>query len=212
MIQLFFLKLISFLDTLPLLVILMLPKSNRGLRGSFIFYFLLVQLSFNLGANILNQLNLHNLFLYHTNCLLSFLILSAFYKTLFNSKISARIILATAIIFSLFFFYSIMMWEDANVFNSNTFGLASFILCGYSLYYYLRIFKNPAKEPISSSQNFWFNTGIFSYYTANFFIFLTYNKLTHDKAPLLTLVWQIHNIIFLIMCVYFFIGSLCSKT
>lgn len=212
MFEFLFLKLISFLDTLPPLVILLLPKSNKGLRGSFIFYYVSIQLFFNLTANILNQINWHNLYLYHLNCYFSFIVLSLFFKQLFNTILSEKIIYWIAIIYTLFFFYNIFSWEGMEVFNSNTFGLASFILCGYSLHYYLKLFQEPGKENISKSPSFWFNTAIFSYYTANFFIFLTYNKLTHDSPPLLIIIWQLHNIIFLIMCIYIFIGSLCKQS
>lgn len=211
MLETLLIKFVNYLDTLPPLVILLFSWHNKGLRGSFIFHYLVVQLAFNLGSNIINEFRGNNLYLYHLNCLFSFFALSLFYNKLFNNKRIKIAIWIVAIFFSLSFVLS-LQWESVLVFNSNTSGLLSFIFCGYSLYYFLTLYKKPTKENISRSRNFWFNTGIFSYYTINFFIFLTYNKLTQDKPPLLMIVWQLHNIIFLIMCIYFFIGILCKQS
>ena len=210
MLELLLVKLLNYLDTLPPLAIILYVLYKRRLRGSFILYFLIIQFIFNLSANVLNEFNYKNLYLYHFNCLFSFLALSLFYNQLFDTQKTRLVIFSIAVVFSFIFFLNMYVWEGVQVFNSNSFGLASFILCGYALYYYLQLFKNPSRENIVTSRDFWFNTGIFSYYTINFFIFLTYKKLTQDKTPLLTIVWQVHNVIFLIMCIYFFIGSLCK--
>ena len=209
---LFLIKLINYLDTLPPLIILLFALYNKGLRGSFIFHFLVIQLACNLGSNILNEFDWPNLYLYHLNCLLSFYALSLFYIRLFKTAATKKTISIVAIIFTGFFLYNIYIWESIEVFNSNSLGMASFILCGYALFYYLRLFKSSAEDNILTSANFWFNTGIFSYYTINFFIFLTYNKLTQEKLPMLRIIWQLHNVIFLIMCIYIFIGTLCKRS
>ena len=209
---LFLIKLINYLDTLPPLIILLFALYNKGLRGSFIFHFLVIQLVCNLASNILNELDRGNLYMYHINCLLSVYALSLFYIRLFNTSATKRTISVVAIIFTCFFLYNIYIWEPIAVFNSNSFGMASFILCAYALFYYLKLLKSSAEDNILTSANFWFNTGIFSYYTINFFIFLTYNKLTQEKLPMLGIIWQLHNVIFLIMCVYIFIGTLCKRS
>jgi len=205
-------KLINYLDTLPPLVILLLALNNKVLRGSFIFYYLLIQFTFNLSANILNEFDLSNLYFYNFNCLFSFFALSLFYIDLLNTKKSKTAINIVSVLYTLFFFYNIFVLEGLNVFNSNTLSLASFILCAYALFYYLKIFRTMAEDNILNSANFWFNTGIFSYYTINFFIFLTYKKLTQDKPPLIGIIWQLHNVIFLIMCICLFIGTLCKQS
>ncbi len=211
MFEILLVKLINYLDTLPPLILILFAINNKVLRGSVIFYYLIIQFLFNLSANILNELDWPNLYLYHLNCLFSFYALSYFYFKLLNTKKSQKIITWVAVAYTLFFFYNIFLLERVNVFNSNSFGLASFILCGFALYYYLKLFKSPTKENISKSPNFYFNTGIFSYYTINFFIFLTYNKLTEGQDPLVYLVWKVHNIVFFIMCIYFFTGALCKR-
>lgn len=212
MIEIILIKLLNYLDTIPLLVLLLVAKNDKTLRGSSILYYIIIQLIFNLSANILNEFGWKNLYLYHLNCLFSFYALSVFYSQLFNTKQLLRGIAGVAFIFTVLFFYNIYKWESVMVFNSNTFGIASFILCAYALYYYLQLYKNPNPVNLARSRNFWFNTGIFSYYTITFFIFLTYQKLTEEKAPLLRIVWKLHNFIFLIMCIYFFIGILCKRS
>jgi hypothetical protein len=206
------LKVINYLDTIPPLIILLFPKTNKGLRGSFIYWFLVIQLVFNLTSNIIDELDGNNHYLYHANCFLSFITLSLYYKKSFNSTRSARNIFVVGILFSVFFFLNIFVWENIGVFNSNSFGAASFIFCSYSLFYYLSLLREPGKTNVAYSKNFWLNTGIFTYYTANFFIFLTFNRLTEKELPLLALIWRIHNLIFLIMCIYIFIGALCRES
>lgn len=206
------LKLINYLDTLPPLVVLLIALNNKGLRGSFILHFLVIQFVFNLSANILNELDWKNLYLYHLNCLFSFFTISLFYYQLFITKNARIAISAVGVAYTVFFFYNIYKWENVSAFNSNTFVVASFILCTYALFYYLKLFTSSAEDNILKSASFWFNTGIFSYYTINFFIFLTYNKLTRENQPLITIIWQIHNVVFFIMCIYFFLGTLCNKS
>jgi len=200
----------KYMDTLPPLVLILIAAGKKELRSSLIFYFLVLQCVLNMYANLLTIPNTNNLYIYHYNCLFSFFILSLFYIRLFNTPNTKRIIFGAALLFTLLFLIDTIYLEPMDQFNSNSFCLAAFILCGYSLYYFMRIFKNPTGTHISMSRDFWFNTGIFSYYTINFFIFITYNKLTIEKSPLLIYIWQLHNTIFLIMCIYFYVGIQCK--
>jgi hypothetical protein len=90
--------------------------------------------------------------------------------------------------------------------------VASFLLVTYCLIYYLEKLKFPATDKITKSANFWFVTGILTYYSGCFFIFITFKNLTLTQhiSNGIILIWRIHNVIFMIMFVYFFIGMLCK--
>jgi hypothetical protein len=204
-----------FLDVIsPLLLLVFAISGNRsGFRRDYIMWFIVAQTTLN-GVALVLDLGLEwgNLFLYHINCAVSLLILSAYFSTVLGFKNSRLLIWIVSIAFSLFFIVNILCWEGLHLFNSNTYSVASLILVTYSFLFYLQNLIHPATTNIAESTDFWYVTGIFTYYASSFVIFITYRKFTQAGVDNLSVLWQAHNIIFLILCLYLFKAILCKPS
>jgi hypothetical protein len=204
-----------YLDSIsPLLLLaLALRSGNVAWRRDFIFWFIVAQVLFNGVAIVLDQgYDLPNQFLYHANCAISFGLLSLYFAQHLHLRRKNQILTVVFLLFGGFFLLNLLWWEDINSFNSNTYTLASFILVTYCFLYYLENLRHPTSARISKTPDFWFVTGIFTYYTSCSFIFFTYRYLSQHHNKELGLLWQIHNVVFLVMCVYLSLGILCKPS
>jgi hypothetical protein len=203
----------NYLDSLaPAVLLILILIKKIDFRKDHIVYFISIQFLCNLLASVLGDvLNYdNNLYVYHLNCFFSFVVLSLYFRQIFRKSTYKKATQVILIVFLVFFLLNIFLWENLFVFNSNSFAVTSFIITTYSLVYYLENLANPPRENIVYSRVFWYTTGLFTYYTCSFFIFITYRRLTQNNISDTAILWRIHNIVFLIMCVHLFIGILCK--
>jgi hypothetical protein len=206
---------LKYLDLIsPLALLLFIFFTNKVfVRRNYIFWFLIWQTIFNGTAIVLDKL-LHkpNLYIYHINCIVSFFVLTQYFSNILTFKKGRFTTLFILIIFIILFIYSLTKWEHLDTFNSTTFGLASFIITTYCLLYYLQNILDPTRGNITESRDFWHVTGLFTYYAGSFFIFLTYSRLAQYGTQNLGVLWLIHNVLLLIMCLYLFKGFTCKSS
>jgi len=204
---------IDYFDTVPPLLLLIVAFAMaRQWKKDCIIYYLWVQFIFNGYANLLNELLLDNLFVYSLSFSWSFFILSLYFAELYSSIKLKAIILSIVVIFQI---YSLNYVQPATIqasFDSISFGLMGLLITVYSLLYYAKQLRNQPKENILYVPHFWFVNGIFTYYASNFFIFLTFDTLINRHYTNLSIIWRIHNVVFLVMCIYFFIGLQCRNS
>jgi hypothetical protein len=201
------------LDTAPVLLLLgyAFVRGQIEWRRDYIFWFVLTQAVLNSLATITQLLDVNNnLYLYHLNCAFSFLILSVYFGDVLRLKNIRLITLVVMVGFFLFYTINLLRWENLQTFNSNSFGLASLIIVVYCFLYYLDKLIHPATQNIARSSNFWFVTGLFTYYASSFFIFITFRTLIQNRVINLGVLWRIHNGVFLLMCIYILIGMICK--
>lgn len=197
-----------------LLLAFVLVRGGVAWRRDYVFWFVVAQLVFNGTARVLEvYFSADNLYVYHLNSVVSLLILSSYFTQSLPIKGNLQIMTGVYLLFLLFFGLNLWLWEGLTAsFNSNTFSLASFILVTYCFLFYRENLLHPAPSYISRARNFWYVTGIFTYYASSSFIFISYRHLTQSNTPNLGFVWQIHNVLLLIMCVYILIGILCKPS
>lgn len=206
----------KYLDVIsPLLLVLFALAQGKVTSGrDYIFLFVVVQTLLNGFATVLYQLfDKPNLYIYNINCVVSFFILAAYLASILQFQ---RKYLLASVVFTLFIgfliFNAVVLENFITEFNSNIYGLVSFLLVMLCFLYYLGKLKNPTTKNITKSTDFWYVTGILTYYTSSFFIFITFNNLTQSNNNGVRYLWPIHNVLFFIMCVYFFIGLLCKRS
>jgi hypothetical protein len=176
-------------------------------------WYIAAQAGLNSIAWVLDQVfDCRNLPLYHLNCLISFLILSAYFSTILHFSKARFMLLVVLALYMVFFFVNLMLWESIWAFNSNSFSIASLILITYCFLFYLEKLIHPATTNIAESRDFWYVTGIFTYYAGSFVILGTYRVFTQLHVKNLGVLWQAHNIIFLILCLYLFKAILCKPS
>jgi hypothetical protein len=205
----------KYLDVVSPLILLLITfyRGKIKLSRDYIFWFILVQFILNFYSKILLLQKTPNLFIYNINILISFLLLSAFFWRILHLKKKKLIITGMIVLFILFIIFDLVKLENfTSEFNSNNYGVASFLLVSYCLMFYLEKLKFPTEEKITKTSDFWYVTGILTYYSGCFFIFINYKNLilTQNLRNGVGLVWHIHNVIFMVMFIYFFIGILCK--
>lgn len=203
-------KAVYYLDTVPpLLLLVVVITTMRRTRRDYIVYFIASQFLFNGYANLLNELKKDNLFIYSLNFAWSFYLLSHYFARLYGSYSITWLVFGLVTIYQLYSIVTLQASAISVTFNSVSFGLVSVIITLYCLLYYTRQLAAQPKENILTIRDFWFVNGVFTYYASNFFIFLTYNTLTKNHYANVNIIWKIHNLVFLVMCIYFFIGLQC---
>ena len=206
----FIAKAIDYFDTVPPLVLLLVVSTMKRRPGrDYVVYYLCCQLFFNGYANLLNELNKHNLYAYTLNFSWSYFILTLYFAKIYTSRMLRQVILGSVAIYQLNSIDNIQLSSALVTFNSVSFGTVSLLITLSCLFYYAQQLSGQPTENILKVRDFWYVNGIFTYYTSNFFIFLTYNSLVNQHHANIGVIWKIHNIVFLIMCIYFYIGMRC---
>jgi hypothetical protein len=204
---------IDYFDTVPplLLLILAITLMVRPKRD-YVFYYICCQFIFNGYANLLNELLRDNLFVYSLNFSWSYFILSLYFIDIYNSPVLTRLILFIVVLFQVDSLFNIEQVTSEITFNSISFGIISLLITFYCLLYYTKQLSTQPKENILHVRDFWYVNGIFTYYASNFFIFLTFNTLVNRHYTNIGIIWKIHNVVFLVMCIYFFVGLQCKPS
>lgn len=206
-------KAINYFDTIPpLLLLIMAFVTMRKPREDYVVWFLAGQFVFNGYANLLNELEIDNLFAYSLNFSWAYFILSMYFARLYRSLSLKWVILSLVILYQVNSLMTLDVHDIIAMFNSKSFGAISLLITLAGLLYYARRLAVQPTENILTVRDFWYVNGIFTYYASNFFIFLTYNTLisrNHNNADI-GLVWKLHNVVFLVMCIYFFVGMRCK--
>ncbi|MGV3585936.1 MAG: hypothetical protein ACO1OF_02945 [Adhaeribacter sp.] len=208
----------KYLDVVPpfLLIVFALANPQISVRRDYIFWYLVVQTLLNTISMIIYQVfDGSNLVIYNTNCVITFLLLSGYFASILQFKDTKKVIIGVAVLFLVVLIFNALKFEHiVDQFNSNMYGLAAFIVVVYCFLYYLQNLLNPTKD-IVKTVDFWYVTGLLTYYASSFFIFITFNYLMQSNSQYNTgikILWPIHNILFLVMCGYLFKGMLCKRS
>ncbi|UHG92489.1 hypothetical protein [Spirosoma oryzicola] len=204
---------IDYFDTIPPLILLILAVATLvQLKRNYVIYYIACQFVFNGYANLLNELEIDNLYVYTLNFTWSFFILSLYFIDVYKSPVLARLVLTIVVLFQVISLFHVQEATTEITFNSVSFGIISLLVTGYSLIYYTKQLSGQPKENILGVRDFWYVNGIFTYYASNFFIFLTYNMLVSKHYSNISIIWRVHNFVFLAMCIYIFIGLRCKQS
>lgn len=197
----------------PLLALLFfirpLKKLSRELL--YIFVFVCIQFACNLTASVLDALKTTNYPVYAANIVLSFLVLSAMFYSIFNLIIRKLIIIAS-ILFVGCTVFSIGRGDGISSYNSIVSALAGFIITAYCLiFFYWKLVSDKRMTGLTNSTFFWVVIGLFTYYTGSFFIFISYNYLIVNGEGVVGILWRFHNLLLAVFCFYTIYGLTCKK-
>ena len=206
---------IDYFDTVPPLLLLLVAcfyTTKRRLRRDYVIWYIACQFVFNGYANLLNELEKDNLFVYSLNFSWSYYILSLYFSRLYGSQRLTALIFGLVVMYHVHALAPYQITATEATFNSIPFGIISLLITAGCIVYYARQLSEQPKENILTVSNFWYVNGIFTYYASNFFIFLTYETLVSRRYASIGVIWKIHNAVFLIMCLYFFVGMQCRNS
>ncbi len=172
------------------------------------FILLLITFIFELFALYLNTKKSSNLYVYFILTYIECFGYSyIYYKNITNKKF--QFLIGICYVFFLIFsaFYIIQI-GSFNHFNSEMRVIESFSLIVFSMIYLYILSNEISKKPINILQTpmFWYSIGILFYFTANFFMFLFYNRLT----LIIPQSWVLHSVVNILCNCIFAISFLCK--
>lgn len=209
-----FQTIITFLDIAAPLVALYIfvwHRVRQSVGAVYVAVFLLLQLVLNSAAKYMMFNKMHNAVVYQTNCILSIIILTVYFLHTYKLYFTHTFYRILQILFLLatFVLIIILITEDISLFNSRSYSFLAFVISFLTLIYYYHKLMFPSIEKIIASKDFWFITGLFAYYTGSFFIFSTYKSFIEQGLLQMQILWSMHNVLVLIMCIAFSIGFSC---
>lgn len=151
----------------------------------------------------------NNLPLLHLYVPLGFALLIWFYHHILGNFVNKRILIFTALIFSVFSIFNSLFFQPILSFNSNALTAESVLLIILSISTYSFLLNTFIKrdQQLISSLN-WINSGIFIYYTSSLLLFHFGSKILSVNFPreYSLYSWILHSFFSIIMYTCFFIG------
>ncbi|TMI94963.1 MAG: hypothetical protein E6H08_07680 [Bacteroidetes bacterium] len=153
---------------------------------------------------------LYTLIFYNINSFLRLLLLTwFFYKVNPLYKKTYLIITSlflTGVIINFGFFENIVL-----SFSSRLFTIEAAIILFYCLLYYYTVNMNDEIKSPLALPPFWIVMGLTLYTSVNFLIFLFYNYLINAERTYAMSIWNVHNLIYIVLMIFIAIGFKKAK-
>lgn len=112
----------------------------------------------------------------------------------------------TFLLFVVFFFINITLFQGPLLFNSVSNVIASLIIIALSLLYFHRLLNDLPIVHIQQLPMFWIAFAALTYYAGNFFLFLLKNNLAYGESGSHRVMWILHNLLNITKNILFSIG------
>ncbi len=177
----------------------------------FIWSFLILNLFIDLIAEYKWKLGIRegdflwsNNFIYNIESILRLFLFAWFFNGL-NYQFMHRVKKIIPYGFTLFVLINFIFFEDLfyqNSFSSRLLATEAGILLFYCLQYFIYQIIEERTTSIKNHKGFWIVTGLSIYVAASFFIFLFYVYLSDVRRNFAVSIWDVHNIVFIIFCIF----------
>ena len=144
-----------------------------------------------------------NNFIYNTHSIIRLLLFSWFF-ILLHQRFMHRVKRILPIAFLIFVIINFTFYEKFFdvIFSSRLLATEAALLLFYCLQYYIFLMLEDRTTRLTHQPGFWVVTGLTIYMAVNFFIFLFYSYLTSLNEPFAISIWDIHNIAYIILCLF----------
>lgn len=178
-------------------------------EGRILFYYLIMAGLINTVATMMARNGIRNLPLSHLLTMLEFVMLTDYFLIVLKEKKAMRILqvcFITACILNTIFLQNI--WQ----FNTYTRSLEALIIMLLSVNLFAKMFTDIEGPKLARRSDFWFNTGMFLYFSGSFMLFIFSNFLLQASKKDWNIIWNIHATFLLFMYILFTIGFIkCKK-
>ena len=184
------------------------------LQAKYIFLYLLVTAVINSAAIYIGRhLHKNNMPLVHVLTALDIVILLFYYKALFKHHNKLLQYFSLAAIFIVFCIINAIFFQSIYTYSSYTRSLEALFCMLFALNYFARLASDTTTQVrIIKQSDFYFNAGIFLYFSGAFMLFIFSNFIISglSKANFL-IIWNIHGSLLMLMYVLFSFGFLLCK-
>ncbi len=149
----------------------------------------------------------NNNFLYNISSVVR-LLLFAWFFILLQQRFMHRIKAIIPYAFIVFVLVNFIFYEKFfpqgyyESFSSRLLATEAALLLFYSLQYFIFLMIEDRATKASKQKGFWTVTGLSIYVSVNFFIFLFYDYMTNATRTFAYGIWDVHNIVFIILCIF----------
>lgn len=195
---------------IPISILIIKGKQPAGLKPVVIYIWLALLL--NIIIDIIMALNatrepgnqLTNNPIYNMHSLVRFACFAVYFNRQPQQYFPAvrKIIIFMMVAFVLVNFIFFENFFEFRHLSGNLLSAEAFFLLMYCMQFYLSQLRNE-NESITINAHFWVVTGLSIYLVVNFFVFLFYVPLLNlDDGTTSTNMWNVHNIAFIIFCIF----------
>jgi hypothetical protein len=117
-------------------------------------------------------------------------------------RASGNIIRLVFVFYGAFILFNFSFFESPLFFSSRLLTIESIILMFLGISWYLYTLQDDGKREYNRAAVFLVITGVVIYESISFFIFLFYKQLIVPERNFALLIWKVHDIAFVIMCVF----------
>lgn len=174
-----------------------------------ILTYLLTSCVVSLAASAMIWNRMVNLPVSHIYTVVEFFFFTFFYRSLLQGKKTITVI---QVCFLIACVLNTIFVQDLYQFNSYTRSLEALVIMLLSVNYFALLFTDISIDKPLQNPAFWFNTGIFLYFSGAFMLFIFSNYMLKESRASFTVVWNMHATLVLLMYLLFTLGFLkCKK-
>jgi len=175
-------------------------RQKLAARHWILFAYLIVALLGNILGRYLAQQGLRNTPLFHLHTIVEMVLFCLFFRTLFREKLIRNIIVAVAILFTLYCIVNFVFLQSIYSFNTYTRPIEAIVLILLCVIYWWKTGTVENNSPWTAIADNWAVGGILFYFSSALFLFIFSNYLLqHVSKQANVLVWNIHAGIVLLM-------------
>ena len=196
---------------LPILIGLIQLK-KMPYTGKIIWYYLLVAAVVNFAATYIGRsLHKNNLPLIHIYTLVEMVFFIWFYKHLFKAPKQNKLYIILPIAFAALCSINALFFQSIFTYSSYTRSLEAIICILFALKYFAHLATNSKSEKIILLPTFYFNAGIFLYFSAAFMLFVFSNFIFKLAQSSYYIIWVMHGGFLICMYLFFTAGFIVCK-
>jgi len=180
--------------------------------GRILLWYLVVAAAVSLAARIIaSELHLNNMPLLHIFTVIEFYLLLLFYRELlFTGKVPLFFNLLP-LLFLVACCLNAYYLQSIYTYNSYMRSLEALTIMLLAVNYFAKIAAQPNSK-VTASQYFWFNAGLFLYFSGAFMLFIFANFIMALSRQNFDIIWNIHASFVLVMYILIAIGFIkCTK-
>lgn len=193
-------------------MVLLKKRVNLVRNDILIISFLIFQFFCNLLANILQIERINNQFLYHINCLISYILIERYFHYLLKTSLLRRMIFIFSILFVVLFFLNIVFLQTVKEFNSNSYSICACLISFFSVVFFKQCLVYFSEYNIFQIREVWYSSGILVYFASSFFVFISYSYFSYFNVKSIPFLWKMHNFFLFVMCILISKGFLCRDS
>ena len=176
-----------------------------------IWYYLLMTVVINTAGIITARVfHTNNSPLIHVYTAIEMIMLVWFYKNLLEIKVSKKWYTLLHIAFIVVCIVNAVFFQSIYTYSSYTRSLESIICMLFALNYFAKLASTDVK--FLKEAGFYFNTGIFLYFSGAFMLFVFSNFVAVKLSkPDFLIIWNIHAVLIVLMYIFFTVGFNLNK-